>query len=68
MEAIAFKSATLPSGVNLPYAETGALLRRIPQAEQVVYKGVGHAVHLAHPSRVIEDVAAFLNRHASDSS
>jgi len=49
-------------------SDQDALLRRIPQAEQVVYKGVGHAVHLAHPSRVIDDVAAFLNRHASDSS
>lgn len=46
-------------------SDQDTLLRRIPQAEQVVYKGVGHAVHLAHPSRVIEDVVAFLNRHAS---
>jgi pimeloyl-ACP methyl ester carboxylesterase len=37
-----------------------ALLRRIPQAEQIVYDGVGHAVH---PSRVVDHIVAFLHRH-----
>ncbi|MDQ3627766.1 MAG: alpha/beta hydrolase [Actinomycetota bacterium] len=38
------------------------LLDRIPDAELVVYDGVGHGPHLAHPDRVAADLAAFLHR------
>lgn len=40
------------------------LLHGIPRAERVVYEGVGHAAHLAHPDRVVDDIVAFLSRHA----
>lgn len=36
------------------------LLRSIPDARLVVYKGAGHGVHLAHPKRVIDDLVDFL--------
>jgi pimeloyl-ACP methyl ester carboxylesterase len=37
------------------------LLDRIPDAELVVYDGVGHGPHLAHPDRVAVDLAEFLH-------
>lgn len=39
------------------------LRRGIPHAELVVYQGVGHALHLAHPDRVVADLVSFLERH-----
>jgi pimeloyl-ACP methyl ester carboxylesterase len=39
------------------------LLDRIPDATLVVYDGVGHGPHLARPSRVASDLAAFLHRN-----
>jgi pimeloyl-ACP methyl ester carboxylesterase len=36
------------------------LLDGIPDAELVVYDGVGHCPHLAHPERVAADVAEFV--------
>lgn len=39
------------------------LRRGIPDAELVVYQGVGHALHLAHPDRVVADLVSFLERH-----
>jgi pimeloyl-ACP methyl ester carboxylesterase len=36
------------------------LLHRIPEAELVVYDGIGHGPHLACPDRVAEDVSAFV--------
>lgn len=44
------------------------LLRAIPDARIVVYKGVGHAVHLAHPDRVVRDLVDFLAGTASSTS
>lgn len=41
------------------------LLRGIPDAEPVVYEGVGHGVHLADPDRITHDLVAFLDRRAS---
>lgn len=38
------------------------LLDRIPDAELVVYDGVGHGPHLACPDRVAADLAAFMHR------
>lgn len=38
------------------------LLDRIPDAELVVYDGVGHGPHLAHPDRVAADLAEFVHR------
>jgi pimeloyl-ACP methyl ester carboxylesterase len=35
---------------------------RIPHAELVLYDGVGHGPHLAHPQRVAADLAAFVDR------
>lgn len=37
------------------------LRRGIPHAELIVYEGVGHAVHLAHPDRVVADLVTFLD-------
>jgi pimeloyl-ACP methyl ester carboxylesterase len=37
------------------------LLDRIPDAELVVYDGVGHGPHLAHPGRVAADLVAFVH-------
>lgn len=37
------------------------LLDRIPEAELVVYDGVGHGPHLAHPDRVAADLVGFLH-------
>lgn len=39
------------------------LLDRIPHAELVVYDGVGHGPHLAHPDRVAADLAGFMHGH-----
>ena len=39
------------------------LLDRIPDARLVVYDGVGHAPHLAHPDRVVADLAEFVHAH-----
>lgn len=39
------------------------LLDRIPDAELVVYDGVGHGPHLTHPDRVAADLAAFVHGH-----
>jgi pimeloyl-ACP methyl ester carboxylesterase len=39
------------------------LLDSIPNAELVVYDGVGHGPHLAHPERVATDLAEFVHRH-----
>lgn len=38
------------------------LLDRIPDAELIVYGGVGHGPHLAHPERVAADIARFVHR------
>ncbi len=38
------------------------LLDRIPDAKLVVYEGVGHGPHLAHPDRVAADIAKFVTR------
>ncbi len=45
--------------------DQAVLLRSIPDAQLLVYEGVGHAVHLAHPDRVIADLVAFIDRHRS---
>lgn len=37
------------------------LLQRIPDVEVLVYDGVGHSPHLAHPERVAADLAAFVH-------
>jgi non-heme chloroperoxidase len=39
------------------------MLDSIPNAELVVYEGVGHGPHLAHPERVATDLAEFVHRH-----
>ncbi len=39
------------------------LLDRMPDAELVVYDGVGHGPHLAHPVRVAADLAEFVHGH-----
>lgn len=39
------------------------LLDGIPGAELVVYDGVGHGPHLAHPDRVAADLAGFVHGH-----
>ena len=39
------------------------LLDSIPDAELVVYDGVGHGPHLAQPERVAADIAEFVHRH-----
>jgi len=39
------------------------LLDRIPDAELVVYDGVGHGPHLAQPDLVASDLVAFVNEH-----
>jgi pimeloyl-ACP methyl ester carboxylesterase len=44
------------------------LLRGIPDARLVVYKGVGHAVHLAQPDRVVRDLVDFLAETVSPRS
>ena len=44
------------------------LLRGIPDAQLVVYEGVGHGVHIAHPDRVIKDLIAFVNRHVPNTT
>jgi pimeloyl-ACP methyl ester carboxylesterase len=44
------------------------LLRGIPGARLVVYKGVGHAVHLAQPDRIIGDLVDFLAKAVSTTS
>jgi pimeloyl-ACP methyl ester carboxylesterase len=44
------------------------LLRGIPDARLVAYKGVGHAVHLAQPDRVIGDLVDFLAKAVSPTS
>ena len=36
------------------------ILRGIPDSRLVVYRGYGHAVHLAQPNRVIDDLVEFL--------
>lgn len=41
-------------------SDQNVLLRGIPDARHVSYSGVGHAVHLAYPDRVIEDLVDFL--------
>jgi pimeloyl-ACP methyl ester carboxylesterase len=41
-------------------SDQDVILRSIPDARLVVYKGVGHGVHLAQPDRVIEDLVDFL--------
>lgn len=41
-------------------SDQSVLLRGIPDARHVSYIGVGHAVHLAYPDRVIEDLVDFL--------
>lgn len=45
-------------------ADQQVMLDRIPDAELVLYTGVGHSPHLAHPDRVATDLAAFV--HALD--
>ncbi|MDX6325241.1 MAG: hypothetical protein QOK15_1595 [Nocardioidaceae bacterium] len=47
----------------LVHDDQQVLLDRIPDAELVVYDGVGHGPHLAHPDRVAADLAAFVNGH-----
>jgi pimeloyl-ACP methyl ester carboxylesterase len=42
------------------------LLDRIPDAQLVVYDGVGHGPHLAEPARVAADVAAFVQTCGHD--
>ena len=44
------------------------LLRGIPGARLVVYKGVGHAVHLSQPDRIIGDLVDFLAKAVSTTS
>lgn len=39
------------------------LLDRIPGAEIIVYEGVGHSPHLAHPDRVAADLTTFVHGH-----
>jgi 3-oxoadipate enol-lactonase len=39
------------------------MLDSIPNAELVVYDGVGHGPHLAHPERVAADLLEFVHRH-----
>ncbi|ONI72482.1 hypothetical protein BWI15_16690 [Kribbella sp. ALI-6-A] len=50
-------------------SDQSVLLHGIPDARHVLYSGVGHAVHLAHPDRVIEDLVTFLAKavHPGDS-
>jgi pimeloyl-ACP methyl ester carboxylesterase len=44
------------------------LLRGIPGVRLVVYKGVGHAAHLAQPDRIIGDLVDFLTKAVSTTS
>jgi pimeloyl-ACP methyl ester carboxylesterase len=44
------------------------LLDRIPDAALVVYDGVGHGPHLAHPDLVAADLIAYLNGHQQRSA
>lgn len=44
------------------------LLDRIPDAELLVYDGLGHGPHLTHPERVATDLAAFVHRHQAPGS
>lgn len=39
------------------------LLDRMPDAGLIVYDGVGHGPHLAHPGRVAADLAEFVHGH-----
>lgn len=39
------------------------LLDAIPDARLALYKGAGHAVHLAQPTRVVNDIVGFLGDH-----
>jgi pimeloyl-ACP methyl ester carboxylesterase len=45
-------------------SDQDVILRGIPDARLVVYKGYGHAVHLAQPDRVIDDLVEFLAKAA----
>lgn len=49
------------SSDTLVFADQQVLLDRIPDAELVVYAGVGHGPHLAHPDRVAMDLAEFVH-------
>ena len=40
--------------------EEDVIRRAIPDARLHVYKGVGHAVHLAQPDRVVDDLVDFV--------
>ncbi len=40
--------------------DQGIIRRAIPGARLLVYKGVGHAVHLAQPDRVVNDLLDFV--------
>jgi pimeloyl-ACP methyl ester carboxylesterase len=44
------------------------LLQGIPEARLLLYSQVGHAVHLAHPRRVVDDLVTFLERHFADTT
>lgn len=43
-------------------SDQDVILRGIPDARLLVYKGAGHGVHLAQPERVIEDIVNFLRQ------
>lgn len=66
MEPVALEAITAPtlliSGDNDPFVSTDQdiLVRGIPNARLTIYRGVGHAVHLAHPDRVVGDLVTFL--------
>ena len=49
------------SGDDFVREDQQVLLARIPDVELVVYDGVGHGPHLARPSSVAADLAAFLH-------
>jgi pimeloyl-ACP methyl ester carboxylesterase len=45
-------------------SDQDVILAGIPDARLVLYKGVGHGVHLAQPIRVVNDIVDFLARPA----
>jgi pimeloyl-ACP methyl ester carboxylesterase len=45
-------------------SDQDVILAGIPDARLVLYKGVGHGVHLAQPKRVVNDIVDFLARPA----
>jgi pimeloyl-ACP methyl ester carboxylesterase len=47
-------------------SDQDVILDGIPDARLVLYKGVGHGVHLGQPTRVVNDIVDFLARPAQE--